>query len=392
MPKHWLILGVVALFGSMGLDAQAAGSAAPYEINVLLDQTGTMAFTGAKQAVAINVLEDVVNESGGIRGRPVRFVFHDTASNPQIGVQLTNQLIAQNVPVILGPTLSASCSAIFPMIEKTGPVEWCYSPVVRPPPGSYAFMGAPAIQDVQPVLLRFFSSRNQRNVALITSTDASGQNFEQKFDVTMSRPEFRSMTIVAREHFNPSDLTVAAQIARIKAAHPDVIITYTSGTPFGTVLRAIAEAGLTTLPVYGSGANMNVDQIEQYRSFLPDELYINAAEGVKQDPHAAPEVKRRQATFFAAMKKAGVPVEYSGSLSWDPTLAVVEAIRTLGPDATAAQLHDYLEHLKDWPGIQGVYDFSTGDQRGLGEGGAALYRWNKDQRDWDLVATGQMSR
>jgi branched-chain amino acid transport system substrate-binding protein len=387
--KRAYAVAVIALVGALAMAPRYAVAADPYEINVLLDQTGIMAFTSAKEAAAIKVLEGVINETGGIGGRPLRFVIHDTGSNPQTGVQLTNALIAQKVPVILGPALSAVCSAVFPVIEKSGPVEWCYSPVVHPTPGSYAFMGAPAIDDVQPVILRFFSNRNQRNVALITSTDASGQNFEQKLDLALARPEFQKIKLVAREHFNPTDLSVAAQIARIKAANPDVILTYTSGTPFGTVLHAIFDAGLDALPVYGSGANMNVDQLAQYAAFLPKELYINAAQGVKQDPNAAPEVKRRQAVFFAAMKRAGVPVEYGGSLSWDPTLAVVEAIRKLGTDVTADQLHDYLEHLKGWPGIQGIYNFTTGDQRGLGESGAALYRWNADKRDWELVATGQ---
>jgi branched-chain amino acid transport system substrate-binding protein len=362
-------------------------AADPFELHMIVEQTGILAFNGEKQIAVIKVLEGVVNESGGIRGRPVKFTFHDSASNPQTAVQLTNQLIALKVPVILGPSLSAVCSAVFPILEKNGPLEWCYSPVVRPTPGSYTFMGAPAIEDVQPVLLRFFYNRNQRNIALITSTDATGQNFEQKLDVNLNRLEFRDVKLVAREHFNPTDISVAAQIARIKAAKPDAIITYTSGTPFGTVLRAIADAGLD-VPVYGSGANMNVNQLDQYKAFLPKELYLNAAQGVVQDPNAPAAVKKQQTIFFNAMKKAGIHVEYSHSLTWDPTMVIIDAFRKLGPDATAAQLHDYLEHLKSWTGIQGVYNFSTGDQRGLGEQGAAIFRWNPTKRDWDLAATG----
>jgi branched-chain amino acid transport system substrate-binding protein len=380
---RFLILTVAV----MAVATPRAGAVDPYEIHVILEQTGILAFSGTKQTEVIKVLEGVVNESGGIKGRPVKFVFHDDGSNPQNAVQLTNQLIALKVPVILGPSLSAVCSAVFPIVEKNGPVEWCYSPVVRPTPGSYTFMGAPAIEDVQPVLLRYFYNRNQRNVALITSTDATGQNFEQKFDLALNRLEFRDLKLVAREHFNPTDISVAAQIARIKAAKPDVLITYTSGTPFGTVLRAVADAGLD-LPVYGSGANMNVDQLDQYKAFLPKELYLNAAQGVVQDPNAPAAVKKQQAIFFNAMKKAGIHVQYSHSLTWDPTMAVVDAFRKLGTDVTPQQLHEYLQHLKGWTGIQGVYNFTSGDQRGLGEQGAAIFRWNPAKRDWDLAATG----
>jgi branched-chain amino acid transport system substrate-binding protein len=362
-------------------------AADPYDLHVLVEQTGALAFNGQKQTEVLKVLERVVNDGGGIKGRPLHFVFHDTATNPQVAVQLTNQLVAQKVPVIMGPSLSAVCSAVFPIIEKNGPVEWCFSPVVRPTAGSFTFMGAPWIPDVQPVVVRYFYDRGARNFALITSTDATGQIFDASFDGALGRLEFRGAKLVARERFNTTDISVAAQMARIKAAKPDVLITYTSGTPFGTVLHGIFDAGLD-VPVYGSGANMNVNQMEQYSAFLPKEVYLNAAQGLVQDPNAPAAVKRRQMVFFDAMKRAGIKVEYSHSLTWDPALCVVEALRTLGTDTSATQLHEYLERLRSWVGIQGVYNFATGDQRGLGENGAALFRWNGAKRDFEMVATG----
>jgi len=382
---HVVRLLLVAL--AMLALAPPAGALDPYDVHVIASQTGSFAFSGTKQMQVIHVLEGVVNASGGIRGRPVRFVFHDDTSSPQTAVQITAQLLAQKVPIILGPSLSAICSAVFPLVAQGAAVEWCYSPVVAPPPHGYAFMGAPAIEDVQPVILRYFYRRGLRNVAFIASTDATGQNFEQKLDVTLNRLEFRDLKLVAREHFNPTDLSVAAQMARIKAAHPDVLLTYTSGTPFGTVLRGISDAGID-VPVYGSGANMNVDQLAQYAAFMPKELFLNAAQGMRQDANAPAPVKRQQAIFFDAMRAAGIRVEYSHSLTWDPTLMAIDALRKLGTDTTPAQLHDYLEHLRGWTGIQGAYDFTSGNQRGLGEQGAALFRWNPGKKDWDLVATG----
>ncbi len=249
-------------------------------------------------------------------------------------------------------------------------------------------MGAPAIEDVQPVILRYFYSRGQHNIGLITSTDATGQNFEQKLDIALNRLEFRNLKLVARGYFNPArPRRRRANGTKIKAAKPDVLITYTSGTPFGTVLRGISDAGID-VPVYGSGANMNVDQLSQYANFMPKELYLNAAQGMLQDPKAPAPVQRQQAIFFDAMHKAGIHVEYSHSLTWDPTMMAVDALRKLGTDATPAQLHDYLEHLRGWTGIQGTYDFTSGDQRGLGQTGAALFRWDPAKKEWNLAATG----
>ena len=56
---------------------------------------------------------------------------------------------------------------------------------------------------------------------------------------------------------------------------------------------------------------------------------------------------------------------------------LVDALRKLGPNATAAQLRDYLSNLRGWTGANGVYDFRSGNQRGLGGAGAALIvRWD----------------
>jgi branched-chain amino acid transport system substrate-binding protein len=383
-----IALGASTAAGTVRRDAFAAAPAGePYEFHAIVEASGATAFIGAKQQQVLHVLEDYVNRTGGIKGRPLKYVFHDDETNPQVAVQIVGDLIARRVPVILGPGLSAVSQAVFPLVEKNGPVLWCTSPIVKVVPGSYTFMSAPALQDVIPVVLRYFYQNGRRNFALMTSTDASGQNFEQNFDPALSRLEFRDAKLVAREHFNTTDISVAAQISRIKAANPDVLITFVTGPGFGTLLHGVNDAGLD-VPVYGSGGNMNIQLMEQYQPFLPKMLYLNAAQGVVQDPTARPGVRKAQAIFFDAMKRAGLHVEFLQSLVWDPALVMIECLRTVGPATTAAQIHQYIERLKDWPGIQGIYDFTKGDQRGLGENGAALMRWNSARKDWDLVAKG----
>lgn len=381
---RYCMAAVMAL--ALATPATLAANAPIYDINVILPLTGSLAFSGQKQLEAIKVAETVVNRNGGIDGRPVHFVVHDDASTPTTTVQLTSELMGSNVPVILGSTLAATCAAMFPLVQKSGPVTYCYSPVVHPKDGGYSFMSAPAIADVQPVVLRYFRSKGRKRLAIITSTDASGEEFEQRFDATVQEPEFRDMTVVDREHFNPTDISVTAQMARIKAAKPDVLITFSTGTPFGTLLHGINDAGLD-VPVYGSGGNMSYAQMKQYKAFLPKELYLNAARGVTPDPSAKGKMLQAQRVYFAAMKAAGIRPEFSHSLTWDPTMLVVDALRHLGPNATAEQLHEYLEHLRGWVGIEGTYDFTSGNQRGVGQAAAALFRWDASKGDWVMVSS-----
>ena len=57
----------------------------PYQINVLLGLTGSFALIGASMQMSLRILERRINETGGIHGRPVRFVIQDNQTNPLIG-------------------------------------------------------------------------------------------------------------------------------------------------------------------------------------------------------------------------------------------------------------------------------------------------------------------
>ena len=47
-----------------------------------------------------------------------------------------------------------------------------------------------------------------------------------------------------------------------------------------------------------------------------------------------------------------------------------------GTDATPDAIRAYIEGLHGWAGINGLYDFRDGSQRGLAENTAIVIRWN----------------
>jgi branched-chain amino acid transport system substrate-binding protein len=181
------------------------------------------------------------------------------------------------------------------------------------------------------------------------------------------------MEIVAHEHFATTDLSVAAQLARVKAANPQVLVAWSSGTSFGTVLRNISDAGIT-VPIFTSSANLSHVQLAQYRSFAP-KLYFVAGGGaaVRNDRSKQHDA---QVTFVNAFRDAGLRVEYLNTIAWDPTMIVIDALRNLGPAASPADLRSYIADLHDWTGIVGTYDFRRFPQRGVGRSAATIYEWD----------------
>jgi len=72
--------------------------------------------------------------------------------------------------------------------------------------------------------------------------------------------------------------------------------------------------------------------------------------------------------------------------SWDAGLIVVEGLRKLGPNATAAQLKDYIDNLTDFAGVDGIYDFKKYPQRGLGPESSIVTTYDAKAKEWVWIS------
>jgi branched-chain amino acid transport system substrate-binding protein len=366
------------LIASVALTLAAAGAGfaqtATYELNVILSTTGAGAFLGRAELQDLQAIEAQTNRSGGIQGRPLKFTVVDDQTNPQVTVQLVNGLVAKRAALFLGPGISATCKATLPLLSA-GPVSYCFSPAIHPPTGSSMFSSTVSTDEITAALIRYCRGRGWTRIAVIGSTDATGQDVSQTIEDTIALPENKGMQIVDKEQFGTGDLSVVAQISRIKAANPQVLLTTSSGTPFGTILAGIHDVGLD-LPVFSNGANMTFAQMGQYGALLPRDLFFSGIRGITPETGASPGVTAAQKAYFAAFAAQGVRPDFGHALAWDATQIVVDALKHLGADATSSQVRDYIAKLKNWPGITGTYDFQKYPQRGLGPDAAIVYRWD----------------
>lgn len=376
----------VALACATGLQALPARAADPYEIHAILSLTGGASFLGKAEQQAIQLIEKATNDSGGLQGRPIKIVFHDDQSSPQVAVQLASQVVALKPAVEIGANLVAMCNAMAPLMQN-GPLMYCLSPGIHPEAGSYVFTSSVSTVDLSRALIRYFRLRGWTRIAIMTSTDASGQDAERGITANLSLPENKDVTLVAKEHFNPTDVSVAAQIENVKAARPQAFIAWSTGSPIGTIFKAITQADLD-IPIGTTDGNMTMAQMTQYAAFLPKQLYIPAAEwamhgtNLKRDP----AVVAAQERFDAAYKEAGLTPDVAAALAWDPTTVLIDALRKLGPSATASQMRDYLSKLKGYAGVDGIYDYTRTPQRGLDVEDAVVTLWSAEKKTWEPVS------
>lgn len=388
MGKRLTRLGAyIALGGGIAFSPVNARSAPEIvTINAILPLTGPAAFLGKQEQVALQLGERVINSTGGIAGRHVSFQVYDDQTNPQLSAQIFQQINASKPTVVIGPSSSSTCGSVAPLVP-TGPVVYCLSPGIHPDRGSYVFTSSVDTKDTGTVQLRYMALRGLHRVALISTTDASGQDADRGFMDMLKDPEFSKLEIVAQRYLNPTDLTADAQIAQIKAARPQVLVVHATGTPIATVLRAAYQAGLN-VPVFLGYGNMTYAQMDDYATFLPKELLFVTGIWPYYESRSklASGIEVAQKSFYETFASAGLHPDVSATLVWDPMMLIVDALRKLGPDATAAKLRDYLANLRGYAGVNGMYDFPRVPQRGLGITNVEVTRWDVQRRTWVVVS------
>jgi branched-chain amino acid transport system substrate-binding protein len=381
-----LVAWILAAASFVMLGAPARSADAPYEINVILPLTGRVAFVGQTDQQALKALEGYVNKTGGIRGRPLSFVFADDQSDPKVSLQIAQGMIAKNVPIILGPSGPDTCAAIAPVVEQNGPLFYCLANAGHPTPGSYQFLTLFPYEPQFVVTLRYFREHGWHKLAYVVAADAGGQDAEKALLYAANLPENKSaIQIVAHEYFTPGDLSAAAQMERVKTAKPDVLVIWSSGTAAGTMFRSAQDLNID-LPTATSPGNLNAAFFKQYGSRLPSDLLFASVPYYAGDAGASAATKAATATLTNALAPFGAKPDMIEISAWDPGMILVDALRKLGPDASAAKLKAYISNLQGFTGVNGPYDFKAEPQRGLGSKNIVMVRYNPKDGSFTAVS------
>jgi len=374
------LIAAGALVASLSSAALAAGT---YDINVVLPLTGSAAFVGQGERDSLLALQDQINASGGIADDKLNFIFHDDQTQPQLAVQLTTQIVGSQPAVVMGSSLVAMCLAMAPLVEN-GPLQYCLSPGIHPKAGSYVFSTSSSSTDQIAAVVRYYRMMGWTKIATLMTTDASGQDGDRSVAEVLQLPENKDkIDLLIQEHFTPSDVSVAAQMARIKGSGAQAIIAWTTGAPAATVFRSMAQQGVD-LPVAPTSGNQTFAAMKQWQAFLPKQLILASAlypqhpPGVKLDP----AVESAQQLMNASLAKRGLKADNMVATTWDAGLIVASGLRKLGSGATAAQLRQYIDGLTDFAGVDGTYNFSKYPQRGLGPESSTVTTYDAKTDSW----------
>ncbi|HUY05968.1 MAG TPA: ABC transporter substrate-binding protein [Acidimicrobiales bacterium] len=369
----------------------AKANKSPYVFHAVLSLTGTASFLGAGEKNSLYMLARYVNKTGGIQGHPMTVDVQDNQSNPALAVSIATPWVQSGVPFILDGSAVPYDKPVDALSGANGPVTFDLSPGVHPVPDSYVFSTGISTRFDAQAYLNFFRAKGLTRIAAITSTDGSGADGWAQLQSTLSTPAYAGFTLTTHQSFDPTAVDVTTQMAAIKATNPQAIIEWTTGTPFGTVLKAQSQLGMSSIPTITTDGNADYVEMKSFNSIRPTTLYFPTA-AFYQPPNSnllSPPLKKVVTAFDKMVKGAGGYADDAWGLAYAPALMFVDALRHLGVNATAPQIRHFLNSLKNYPDVYGIYNMTNpahltappsaatiNPNRGLGTHDVYMTQWN----------------
>lgn len=375
---------------STGGASTGGGSAAgsTYTINAIVSETGSASFLGSEEASALKALAQHVNSTGGIDGHQLQFNISDNQSTASTSVSLASPLVSQ-APVLLVGSLTTTDRPVDDLATSNGPVVYDLSPGDHPKPGSFVYSASNSTTNQAQAFVNFARSKGWKRIAAITSTDASGQDGWNNIQKAVTGSD-GAVTITDHETFDPTAVSVTTELSKLKSSSPQALFIWTTGTPLGTVLKGMQGLGMDSLPTMTTNGNASYAEMQRLAAELPSQLYFPGAPFMAGPSNLTGQTKTQVQAFDTAMQAAGQKVADEGdALAWDPGLILVGALRKLGTNATAAQIHQYIDGLTAFAGINGTYNFtdkSIPDNRGLTISSVYVARWDAASNDWTAAS------
>ena len=118
-----LLVAAVAAVSVAGLLPAAARAQAPIKVGVIFPLSGGAGPQGQALSKSIGTMAAMINDAGGVLGRPLVLEVRDDESTPAVGVSRANELVSSGVSVIIEGWNSPVTLAMQPVIARAGVLD-----------------------------------------------------------------------------------------------------------------------------------------------------------------------------------------------------------------------------------------------------------------------------
>ncbi len=243
-----LASGIGIAIAPRSLHAQAGE---PVLIGVCGPLTGQYAQYGAQWKKGFDLALDEINGSGGIKGRPLKYVFEDSQSDPRQTVAIARKFVADDKIVMeVGDFSSAASMAASPIYQAAGMVQFGFtnSHPKFTEGGDFIWSNAVNQSDEMPLLADFMKDLGLKKVAALYINSDWGRTAK---DLLAEALKKRGSDLVGAEGYLADEKDFRSAIVRIRDFNPDGIALISYYPDGAQITRQIKNAGLTQPLVAG---------------------------------------------------------------------------------------------------------------------------------------------
>ncbi|PWW01466.1 amino acid/amide ABC transporter substrate-binding protein (HAAT family) [Hoeflea marina] len=298
----------------------------------------------SKAEIGLMAYYQMINDEGGIHGRKLVAIQEDTACDPAKAIAAAKKLIHQDkVFMLQGNSCSGAAVAIKPEVVDAG-LPWivahAVSDTISTPPSANIFHGVPTGEANGNAMAAFVLSRpDTRNVAIIEHSNDWAHSYSNPARAYLKQQGIEPVLELVMER-GQTDAT--AQVLKLKQAKPDFIIGALYEAETAIFLRDMKKYGLDT-PVMGTAGTdlentlKRVGDLDTVKNYFVVHPYVDNLDG--------PRMKK-----WADMIHKYYPDEELTNFSYiaiGSGVALVEALKSIGPDLDRAKLIAALDAIKD---------------------------------------------
>jgi branched-chain amino acid transport system substrate-binding protein len=221
---------------------------------VIADVTGAAGVYGTVQKNAYELANDDIKsgllDTGGVN---LTFDVQDAASDPNQVANIMQRFTTDGTAIILGPTLSAEAFKADPIAVKANIPILATSNTADgiTAMGPCVFRNSLSEAQVVPVTVDKTEARWKYKTAAIIYGDDNAFT-KADYDIFKAALQKHNVKIVDVETFHTNDVDFQAQLTKIKAKHPDVIV---NGALFPEATKIINQAGKLGIKAHMMGGN-----------------------------------------------------------------------------------------------------------------------------------------
>ena len=324
----------------------------PIKIGAVVALTGPGAGLGQPERNGMLLAEKVINEKGGVKGRPIKVLIEDDGSKPDNAKSKAERLIFDDkVLVLLGPSLTASTGAVSAITNAEGMAELACTglgPKIELTYKTLYHLLPPQLLNARAMLEYATKVLKAKRVGVLHDT-GYGQVVMNSLNSLTGE---YGVEFVSVEKFEVGATDTSAQAAKVRAADPEVLfIIATSPVPF----RNAREVRITQ-PIVSAIGSSSYDYVRGMGEYADDIVFPEFVVGEDPAPHQRDFVKRYQQEYNA------LPKNYEAA-GWDAVHIAAKAIETAGPNATRAEIAKAMRG--SYSGTLASYNFAADDMTGI---------------------------